>query len=322
MRVLLTGRDGQVGRELWRALRGLAEVDATDRSELDLADPRALARALHERSPDLILNAAAYTAVERAESDPGPALAVNAEAPRVLAAGAARLDIPIVHYSTDAVFDGDAGAPYAEGDATAPVDVYGRSKLIGERAVTASGAPHLVLRIGWVYGARRRNALTALLEELATSERVLLTDDGLGSPIWARDVAAGTLAALETLGGPWTRMTRAGLASGFRARGGLFHLAPPDHASRSVFAREVHVMALRQRHFAVRARRIEVVSRSAAGRMARPRDTRLSSRRMADRLGIALDPWRDGLAACLEDMAARRSALVSADGDAALLAGR
>lgn len=323
MRVLITGCHGQVGRELQRSLRGLADVDGTGRAELDFGDSRAVARAVHERSPDLILNAAAYTAVDRAESDPGVTIAVNAEAPRVLAQEAARLDIPIVHYSTDYVFDGERGAPYDEEAATAPLNVYGRTKLIGERAVVASGAPCLVLRVGWVYGGRRRNFLTTMLELFATCECVTVVQDELGGPTWSREIARGTLEALEAVGGPWEAMTRARLSAGLRERGGLFHLAPPDHTSWHGFAGEIRRLASASGAFPLQVGRIDPITRSEwKAEAVRPRDTRLSSRSLADALGVALHPWRDGLAACLEDMAARRSALVSVDGDAALLAGR
>lgn len=325
MRVLITGCHGQVGRELQRALRGVADVEATGRADLDLGDSRALVRALHERDPDLVLNAAAYTAVDRAESEPGIAIAVNAEAPRVLAEEAARLDIPIVHYSTDYVFDGERGEPYEEADAVAPLNVYGRTKLIGERAVLSSGAPCLVLRVGWVYGGRRRNFLIAMLERFATGDRVRVVDDELGGPTWSREIARGTLGALEALGGAWSAMTRAGLAAGLRERGGLYHLAPPDHASRHALATEIHRAAASSGTFPIRVERIEPISRSEwRAEAARPRDTRLASRRLRDRLGIALAPWREALTACVEDMASRRAALVSADEEApsALLARR
>ena len=323
MRALITGCHGQVGRELLRSLRGLADVEATGRAELDLGDTKTLVRALHERNPDLILNAAAYTAVDRAESEPGGAIAVNAEAPRVLAQEAARLDIPIVHYSTDYVFDGRRGVPYEEGDATAPLNAYGRTKLIGERAVVASGAPCLVLRVGWVYGGRRRNFLTTMLELFATRDRVTVVDDELGGPTWSRDIARGTLAALEALGGPWTGMTRARLSAGLRERGGLYHLAPPDHTSWHGFAEEIRRLAVDSGAFPLQVERIDPIPRSEwKAEAVRPGDTRLSSRRLADGLGVTLDPWREGLAACLEDTAARRSALVSAEGTPALLARR
>lgn len=323
MRVLITGCHGQVGRELLRALRGLADVEATGRVELDLGDPKALARTLHERNPDLVLNAAAYTAVDRAESDPGAAIAVNAEAPRVLAQEAALLDIPIVHYSTDYVFDGARGAPYAETDVTAPLNVYGRTKLIGERGVVASGAPCLVLRVGWVYGGRRRNFLTTMLELFATRDRVAVVEDELGGPTWSRAIARATLEALEALGGPWSEMTRARLSRGLRERGGLYHLAPPDHTSWHGFAEEIHRLAAATGAFPLHVERIERIPRTEwKAEAVRPRDTRLSSRRLSDGLGVTLEPWRDGLAACLEDVAARRSALVSPDETAALLARR
>lgn len=318
MRVLITGCHGQVGRELARSLRSLAEVEATGRSDLDLRDAQALVRALHERQPDLILNAAAYTAVDRAESEPGVAIAVNAEAPRVLAEEAARLDIPVVHYSTDYVFDGERGTPYREGDATAPRNVYGRTKLIGERAVLSAGGPCLVLRVGWVYGGRRRNFLTTMLELFATRDRVTVVDDELGGPTWSRDIVRGTLAALGSAGGGWREMTRSRLAEGLRDRGGLYHLAPPDHTSWHGFAEEIRRLAARTGTFPLLVDRIDPISRSEwKAEAVRPRDTRLAGDRLAETLGVSLAPWREGLAGCLREMAARRSEVVPADTEVA-----
>lgn len=314
MRVLITGGNGQVGRELARSLRGVAEVEALGRRELDLGDAKALVRALHERDPDLILNAGAYTAVDRAESEPGVAIAVNAEGPRVLAEEAVRLDIPTVHYSTDYVFDGERHEPYSEDDRTAPLNVYGRTKLIGERSVLSSGGPCLVLRVGWVYGGRRRNFLTTMLELFATRDRVSVVEDELGGPTWSREIARGTLAALEAVGGPWGSMTRSRLAGGLRERGGLYHLAPPDHTNRHGFAEAIRSLAAAAGAFPLLIERIEPIPRAEwKAEAARPGDTRLSADRLAGSLGVSLAPWRDALERCLREMAARRADVVSAD---------
>jgi dTDP-4-dehydrorhamnose reductase len=157
LRILLTGRHGQVGWELERALPVLGEVVATDRSTLDLADPDAIRRVVRQTKPDLIVNSAAYTAVDKAESEPELAMRINGVAPGLLAEEAKRLGAAFVHYSTDYVFDGAKAAPYVEDDLPNPLNTYGRSKLAGERAVGESGCRHLILRTSWVYGPRGKN---------------------------------------------------------------------------------------------------------------------------------------------------------------------
>ena len=186
MRILLTGAGGQVGHELARALAPLGQVDARDRAGLDLADAGALVRACRSLRPALIVNAAAYTAVDRAESDAQAARLVNARAPGILAGEAKRLGAVLVHFSTDYVFDGSARTPYREDDPIGPLNEYGRSKLEGERAVAASGCRHLVFRTSWVYGPRGRNFLLTMLA-LAAIPR-----DGVASGIYHLSAAGET----------------------------------------------------------------------------------------------------------------------------------
>ena len=162
LKILLTGRNGQVGWELERALAPLGEVVATDRSTLDLADPDMIRRVVREVKPEIIVNAAAYTAVDKAESEPELAMRINGFAPGVLAEEAKRLGALLVHYSTDYVFDGAKSGRYREDDIPNPLNVYGASKLAGERAIQASGCRHLILRTSWVYGARGRNFLLTI----------------------------------------------------------------------------------------------------------------------------------------------------------------
>ena len=162
-RILLTGSSGQVGFELLRCLAGIGQIIAPDRQELDLADPEAIRRAVRAAQPDLIINAAAYTAVDEAEAQGPIALAVNATAPGILAEESQRVGAALIHYSTDYVFDGSKREPYTEEDAPRPISVYGRTKLAGEQAIEALGAPHLILRTSWVYGARGKNFLLTIL---------------------------------------------------------------------------------------------------------------------------------------------------------------
>ena len=192
MKVLITGANGQVGWELQRALAPLGEVVALGHAQLDLANPDAIRQALRHTAPDLIVNAAAYTAVDRAEEEPTLAQAVNGDAPGILAEEALRLHAALVHYSTDYVFDGSKGAPYEEIDATNPRSVYGATKLAGEKAISAVDCAHLILRTSWVYGARGKNFLLTMQRLARERDELRVVDDQIGAPTWSRMLAEAT----------------------------------------------------------------------------------------------------------------------------------
>jgi dTDP-4-dehydrorhamnose reductase len=196
-RILLTGVNGQVGHELQRSLQPLGEVFALDRAQLDLTDTSAIHKVVQDIQPDLIVNPAAYTAVDKAESEPELAHAINALAPAALAQQAAKLNALLVHYSTDYVYDGHKTQPYLETDATNPLSVYGRTKLAGEQAIQTSGVSHLILRTSWVYGARGKNFMKTMIK-LATERDVLrVVADQFGAPTSSRSIAQATVAALS-----------------------------------------------------------------------------------------------------------------------------
>src|SRR5262245_60619484 len=182
MRILLTGRTGQVGWELERALPALGDVIATDRETLDLSDPDAIRGVVRDARPEVIVNAAAYTAVDRAESEPELARQINGVAPGVLAEEAKRTGALLVHFSTDYVFDGTKTTPYTEEDRPNPLNVYGRTKLEGERAVAAAGCRYLTLRTSWVYASRGKNFLLAVLRLASTQPELRIVDDQYGAP--------------------------------------------------------------------------------------------------------------------------------------------
>ena len=192
MRILLTGRTGQVGWELERRLLPLGQLVAFDRVSLDLASPDQIVARVREVRPDLIVNAAAYTAVDRAETEPRLAAQVNATAPRILAEEASRLGAALIHYSTDYVFDGTKSTPYIESDSPNPLNAYGKSKLEGERSIQASGCRHLILRTSWVYGLRGTNFLVTILRLARERPELRVVDDQIGAPTWCRDVAGAT----------------------------------------------------------------------------------------------------------------------------------
>ena len=221
MRILLTGRNGQVGWELARVLPRLGEVIATDRTSLDLADSDALRRAVRDARPDVIVNAAAYTAVDKAEAEREQATQANAAAPGVLGEEAKRLDALLIHYSTDYVFDGSKRSPYTEEDAPNPLSHYARTKLDGERAIAASGCRHLILRTSWVYGPRTRNFYRIIADKARANEPMRMVDDQTSVPTPSRYVAALTASLVRT------------------DAAGLLHLVPSGQATRYEFAREV-----------------------------------------------------------------------------------
>ena len=199
MVILLTGKNGQVGFELARTLGSVGTVHAHDRATLDLANPDALRAACRALKPDLIVNAAAYTAVDKAESEPQLAHAINARAPGVLAEEAKRLGAVLVHYSTDYVFDGTKRTPYVETDPVNPVNEYGRSKLAGEQAIGAVGCKHLIFRTSWVYGPRGKNFLLTMLALAKTREEIRVVDDQHGAPTTSAFLAQSTLQALRSI---------------------------------------------------------------------------------------------------------------------------
>src|ERR1700728_356782 len=198
-RILLTGKDGQVGAELASVLPGLGEVIALDRQQLDLSRPDDIRRTIREIRPVLIVNAAAYTAVDQAEKEEALARAINADAPAFMAQEAKKIGAGLVHYSTDYVFDGSKLSPYDENDLPNPVSVYGKTKLAGEQAIQDVGLPHLIFRTAWVYGTRGRNFLLTILRLASQREELRIVRDQIGAPTWCREIARGTAWVLERL---------------------------------------------------------------------------------------------------------------------------
>lgn len=229
MRIVVTGRNGQVGDALLRSLDGLGEVIALDRAQLDLTDADAIRTALRELQPSIVINAAAYTAVDAAESDEAMAFRINADAPRVIAEEAERLGAALIHYSTDYVFDGSKDGPWLEDDAPAPLSVYGRSKLAGEQAIAEVGGTHLILRCSWVYGLTGKNFLLTMLKLAETRDTLSIVDDQIGAPTWSRTIADATAGIIRDAGEP------AQLA----AHTGIYHLCAGGHTSWYGFAQAI-----------------------------------------------------------------------------------
>lgn len=301
MRILLTGGNGQLGWELRRTLAPGGEVLAPGRERLDLRKPDRLREAVRELSPELVVNAAAVTDVDRAEAEPDEARRVNAEAPGILAAEAGAAGAALVHFSTDYVFSGEKGRAYRESDEPDPVNVYGETKLAGERAVLDADVPALVLRLSWVYGCRRENFLTTMLRLLRDRDEVRVVGDQRGSPTWCRTAAEVTARVLAAaLAGA------AGPGRAIRERGGLYHAAARGSATRYEQAASIQRHAHRfwpdAGYDTCRLRKISSAEYPAEA--PRPPATSLSSDRLEDAFGLCLPNWDDDLVRCLEDVAA------------------
>lgn len=192
MKILITGKNGQVGWELQRAMASLGEAVAVDRSILDLTNPDSIRALVREVKPQLIVNSAAHTAVDKAESEPDVAQAVNGVAPGVMAEEAKQLGATLIHYSTDYVFDGTKNGSYVEDDPACPLSVYGKTKLAGEDAIRAVGVSHLILRTSWVYGIRGKNFLLTILRLAKERDELKIVSDQIGAPTWSRMIAETT----------------------------------------------------------------------------------------------------------------------------------
>ncbi len=280
--MLILGADGQLGTELQRCWPGAL---ALGRQQCDLTDLAALRHCLRDSRPGLILNAAAFTAVEQAEDAEDLALQVNARAPGVLAEEAARLGVPLVHYSTDYVFSGREGGPLTEETSPAPLNAYGRSKLAGELAIQQSAARYLILRTSWVYSGRGNNFVNTILRRAHMQETLRVVDDQMGSPTWARDLAESTFRACtlaQTIG--WDEAS------------GLYHLSADGETTWYALACEI--LSLATRHGLIQGEIPEVLPVSSAdygAKAARPARSVLCNRKFSARFGLRMPHWRAAL---------------------------
>ncbi len=293
MRILLTGKNGQVGWELQRALGPLGEVIALGSAEMNLADPQAIRQTLAEVRPDVIINPAAYTAVDRAETEPDLAMAVNGNAPGILAEEAKRLNAALIHFSTDYVFDGAQTAPYTEEDSPNPQSMYGRSKLAGELAIRASGAKHLILRTSWVYGVHGGNFMKTMLRLGRERDELRVVADQFGAPTWARDLATTTATLLQK----WQA------AQFDPALSGVYHLSAAGRTSWHEYAVEIFRLA-RSWDAALAQRSPSVLPISTAEfptPAKRPANSVLSNEKIRQVFGVQLPDWQGSLRDCLEE---------------------
>ena len=294
MKILLTGRNGQVGFELQRALAPLGQVHAVDSGDCNLADADALRALVRQLQPQVIVNPAAYTAVDRAESDQSQAMAVNAVAPGVLGEEAERLGASVIHYSTDYVFDGSKASPYVESDATAPLGTYGRSKLDGETALAQATARHLILRTSWVVGAHGTNFAKTMLRLAAERDELRVVSDQLGAPTSAALIADVTAHLVRQLQRP----------SGGPFPYGLYHATAGGETSWCEYARFVIGYALRSgRALRVTPNDVHPISSDQYPTAARrPSNSRLDTTLFRSTFGLELPHWQEGLGHVLQQI--------------------
>jgi dTDP-4-dehydrorhamnose reductase len=288
MKILLTGGRGQVGWELARTLSTLGEVTALDSGEMNLADPDAIRRVVGEVRPRVIVNPAAYTAVDKAESEPDLARAVNATAPGILAEEAEKLGALLVHYSTDYIFDGSGDTPWLEDDAIGPLNVYGATKLEGENAIRETCRRHMIFRTSWVYGLRGANFLLTMRRLMRERPELKIVADQVGAPTWCRGLAEATAQVLAQVGSP--------------ARGadkpepwGVYHMTNGGETSWHGFASAIQELDRPE----APARLLPIPSSDYPTPAKRPLNSRLDCGKLARVFGIRLPDWRDGLKLCM-----------------------
>lgn len=285
LKVLITGQHGQVSRELQQRLQPLGELIVLGRDQLDLANPEHIRQQVRAHRPNLIINAAAHTAVDQAESEPDMAFAINAIAPGILAEEARTLSIPLIHYSTDYVFDGSKPAPYTEADTPNPLGVYGQSKLAGEQAIAAVGGQYLILRTSWVYSNHGKNFLLTMQRLLQEKPHLRIVADQIGAPTWAGSIANSTLALIER----W----QAGTAGEW----GVYHLTAQGETSWFGFAEAIGEHLRKQGKACAE---LEAIPSSAYPTPAkRPLNSRLDCSRLQQQWHVSQPHWQDALRECL-----------------------
>lgn len=298
--ILLTGVSGQVGSDLLPLLRPLGKVVAPLRSELDLGDAHAVGRFVRELKPRWIINPGAYTAVDKAETEPDLAFTVNAETPQALGDAAAELDIPVIHFSTDYVFDGTGTKPWTESDPTGPLGVYGASKLAGEQALVASGAAHLVFRTSWVYSSHGKNFLLTILKLAQQKEELRIVGDQFGAPTWSQDLARLVVHVMKRISDE-SQATGSSPASALRPVQGIYHAAGAGETTWYGFAREFLNCAAAQVSNAKLARLVPITTADYPTPARRPTNSRLDCTRLQEVFGFQMPAWQQSAAAVVEE---------------------
>jgi dTDP-4-dehydrorhamnose reductase len=304
MRILLIGKNGQVGTAIWPLLSGLGEAAAVGRDQCDLSRPDSIRSTIRAWQPDVIVNAAAYTNVNQAESDRDGAFAINAQAPAVLAEEALRLAAVLVHYSTDYVFDGTKPDAYVEDDPVSPLNVYGASKLEGEQRIQAIGGNYFIFRTSWVYGPSGSNFVRTILRLAQEREELTIVSDQVGAPTSSLQIAEATLQVLTAL---------PSLPQGGSALRGVYHLTAAGETSWHGFAEEILDQA-RKWVPGKLAKVLPVPSSAYPTPAKRPLNSRLSNDRLSEAFGVRLADWHAGLSEVLKVLEASATAAPRTEG--------
>ena len=303
--ILLIGANGQVGGEALPLLRAIGPVVSLTRAELDLTDPTAIRAAVRELKPRWIVNAAAYTAVDKAESDSQTAFAINGDAPGVLGEEAFRLGTPVIHFSTDYVFSGDGTRPWSEDDPTGPLGVYGASKLAGEQALAGSGAAHFIFRTSWVYGARGENFLLRILKLALEREELKIVADQYGAPTWSRTLAR--LAVDSILRGEKDALVGGGEpAEAVQPISGIYHACSAGFTTWFGFASAFVRMAQMARPKQEFARLTPIPSSAFPTAAKRPMNSRMNCEKLARTIGFDLPLWQDSMSQVMDEVLASK----------------
>jgi dTDP-4-dehydrorhamnose reductase len=296
MKILLIGRTGQLGYELERSLQCLGHVVAMGRREIDLIDLDQVRTTIRNVRPELIVNAAGYTAVDTAETESTLAMRINADAPGVIAEEVKRVGGAIIHYSSDYVFDGKKADPYVEEDLAYPINVYGQSKLLGEQAIQAVGTAHLIIRISWIYGMRGHNFLRTVQRLAQDHREIRVVADQYGAPTWSRTIADATAHAIKQLSvesSQKTTVINGARNSAWHERSGIYHLAAQGQTSWYGFAQAI----VASMHKELELNVIPIETRDFPMCAARPANSILSCMRWLSTFG-SLPDWKTGLRLC------------------------
>ncbi|MDP2787353.1 MAG: dTDP-4-dehydrorhamnose reductase [Pseudomonadota bacterium] len=299
-RILLTGSRGQVGWELARSLATLGEVVALDSSRLDLTDAAAIRRMVAEIKPRIIVNPAAHTAVDKAESEPDLAHAINATAPGILAEEAEKLGALLVHYSTDYVFDGSGNTARLEDEATGPLNVYGATKLAGEQAIQAACQRHLIFRTSWVYGARGANFLLTMRRLMRERPELKIVADQIGAPTWCRSLAEATAQVLAQVEAPNRGADKP-------QPWGVYHMTNAGETSWHGFAQAILDFDAPE----TPSRLLPIPSSDYPTPARRPLNSRLNNDKLERVFGVRLPDWREALRLCMDSGVVSASALTN-----------
>ena len=290
MKILLTGKTGQIGEELNNIVGDLGNLITVDKEQLDLSKPNSIEPVILDIKPDIIINPAAYTAVDKAEEEPGLAMTVNAIAPGLLAKAARKVGAGLIHYSTDYVFDGCSEIPYKEEDPPNPLNVYGKTKLAGEKAIAEVGVPFLIIRTSWVYSLHGKNFLRTIKNLAEEKDTIQVIDDQIGAPTWARSIALKTHQIIkQCLNKKWLETKNSSLS-------GIFHLTCQGKTSWHGFARKVLNMSNTSQNIKL----IAIPTSDYPAPAVRPHNSLLNNEKIQRVFGLDMPHWEDALKKCID----------------------